>query len=57
MLMPTIIEFSVGAVLIIALFNEEKVAKIERKIFAYFRRKTFRIIKGKNNQNSKISCV
>ncbi len=57
MLLPTIIEFLIGALLILGLFNEKKVAMFEKKVFAKIRRRKFKVINGGDFNGAKKHCV
>ena len=56
-LLPTILEFSVLALIIFGFINEEKVAKFERKILRAIKRRGLKVINGGGNTTAKKHCV
>ncbi len=56
-LLPTILEFSVLALIIFGFINEEKVAKFERKILRAIKRRSLKVINGGGNATAKKHCV
>lgn len=56
-LLPTVLEFSVLALIVVGFINEEKVAKFERKIFRAIKRRGLKLINGSGKQTAKKHCV
>ncbi len=50
-ILSTLFEFSLIGLVVWGIFNEHRLVAFERKIVAYFRRKSFRVIKTKKAIN------
>lgn len=56
-LLPTILEFSVLALIVLGFINEEKVASFERKIVRAIKRRSLKLIVGGGRSSAKKRCV
>lgn len=56
-LLPTILEFSVLALIVFGFINEEKVASFERRIARAIKRRSLKLIMGSGKCAVKKRCV
>ena len=56
-LLPTILEFSVLALIVFGFINEEKVVAFERKIVRAIKRRSLKLIMGNGKGSAKKRCV
>ena len=56
-LLPTILEFSVLALIVFGFLNEEKVAAFERRVVRAIKRRSLKVVKGGGNTPAKKRCV
>jgi len=56
-LLPTILEFSVLALIVFGFINEEKVAAFERRMVRAIKRRSLKLIIGGAKQTAKKRCV
>ena len=56
-LLPTILEFSVLALIVFGFINEEKVASFERRIVRAIKRRGLKLIMGGGKKKKKKRCV
>lgn len=56
-MIKTIIEIVVVAIVIVMLFNEEKIARWEERVFCRFKRKSLKLIKGYSTASETCASV